>query len=120
MAPWREDNRPHGSWSRLSLLFLALLSLSLTVSAREIVTIQGTDADGQSHELDVSRTPALYTGDFDDCLGGESLFNITKFDAAYYADNMTVLFHLDGTTNIRREDLMSTLTLSPSWCLGPY
>jgi hypothetical protein len=26
---------------------------------------------------------------------------------------MTVLFHLDGTTNIRREDLMSMYSRSP-------
>lgn len=70
-----------------------------------------TEEDGgdeAASQLDASRYPSLYTQDFDDCLGGESLFNVTRFDAAYYADNSTVVFHLDGTTNIRREDVMCT------------
>lgn len=74
--------------------------------ARETVYIKGLGLDGVNRDLDVSRYPALYTGDFDDCLGGESLFNVTKFDAAYYADNLTVLFHLDGTTSIHKENLI--------------
>lgn len=78
-----------------------------TMAATETVYITGQDKDGNTKELAVNRRPGLYTGDFGDCLGGQSLFNITKFDAAYYADNMTVQFHLDGTTNIRNESLMS-------------
>jgi hypothetical protein len=39
------------------------------------------------------------------------LFNITKFDAAYYADNLTVVFHLDGVTNVRNENLVCASTL---------
>ncbi|OAA45003.1 TRP-like ion channel [Metarhizium rileyi] len=90
-----------------SLFVLAWLACHFTeASAREIVYIKGLGLDGVNRDLDVSRYPALYTGDFDDCLGGESLFNVTKFDAAYYADNLTVLFHLDGTTNIHKENLI--------------
>ncbi|KHO00977.1 TRP-like ion channel [Metarhizium album ARSEF 1941] len=100
---------------RLRLRFPAVALLSLlillscpfaTANEREPVYIQGLGLDGVKRELDVSRYPALYTGDFDDCLGGQSLFNVTKFDAAYYADNLTVLFHLDGTTNIHKENLI--------------
>ncbi|WQF89581.1 Putative ML-like domain, transient receptor potential channel Flc/Pkd2 [Colletotrichum destructivum] len=80
--------------------------LTTTMAATETVYITGQDKDGNTKELAVNRRPGLYTGDFGDCLGGQSLFNITKFDAAYYADNMTVQFHLDGTTNIRNESLM--------------
>jgi hypothetical protein len=54
----------------------------------------------------VNRYPALYTGDFGDCMGGQSLINLTSFDAAYYADNMTVIFNLAGTTNLRNESVM--------------
>jgi hypothetical protein len=61
--------------------------------------------------LAVDRTPSLFTGDFGDCLGGQSLFNITKFDAAYYADNLTIVFHLDGTTNIKNENLMMHISV---------
>jgi hypothetical protein len=34
------------------------------------------------------------------------LLNVTAFDAAYYADNMTVLFHLDGQHNLRNLSVM--------------
>ncbi|KJZ79361.1 hypothetical protein HIM_01512 [Hirsutella minnesotensis 3608] len=94
---------------RISILYALLLSLLCilpAIWAADKVYIDGNGIDGVSRKLDVSRYPALYTGDFDDCLGGESLFNVTKFDAAYYADNLTVLFHLDGTTNVARENLI--------------
>ncbi|KAI5867715.1 TRP-domain-containing protein [Durotheca rogersii] len=79
-------------------------ALMSTAYAREYIT--GTSLDGVTQTLALDRTPALYTGDFGDCLGGESLLNVTKFDAAFYYDNSTILFHLDGTTNIRNEDVM--------------
>lgn len=53
------------------------------------------------------RNPALYTKDYGDCLPGGSIINVTRFDAAYYADNMTVLFHFDGTSNLQSEAVMS-------------
>ena len=89
------------------LLSLGCLLLSTVIGA-DTVYIKGYGIDGKTRELDVNRYPALFTRDFDDCLGGQSLFNVTKFDAAYYADNLTVLFHLDGTTNIRKESLVRT------------
>ncbi|KAH7418102.1 hypothetical protein BKA64DRAFT_188354 [Cadophora sp. MPI-SDFR-AT-0126] len=69
-------------------------------------TIQGTNGAGETTTLLVDRYPALYSGDFGDCMGGQSLLNLTSFDGAYYADNMTVLFNLAGTTNLRNESLM--------------
>lgn len=50
--------------------------------ARDTQYIYGTSIDGITKQLAVDRTPALYTGNFGDCLGGQSHFNITKFDAA--------------------------------------
>lgn len=104
-----------GAPSRIfAALLLALSALSLVGYARADVVdyITGTDANGVTRELAVNRYPGLYTGDFGDCLGGQSLFNITKFDAAYYADNLTVLFHLDGSTNIKNESLMMHISVS--------
>jgi hypothetical protein len=69
-------------------------------------TIEGTDAAGVTQTLLVDRYPSLYTGDFGDCMGGQSLINLTAFDAAYYADNLTVTFGLAGTTNLRDESLI--------------
>ncbi|KAG6017839.1 hypothetical protein E4U54_002481 [Claviceps lovelessii] len=95
-------------WIRTLLSTLALSSSYLSIAdAHETVYSRDLGLNGGVNQnLDDSRYPALYSGDFDDCLGGESLFNVTKFDAAYYADNLTVLFHLDGTTNLRKEDVI--------------
>ncbi|RSL64418.1 hypothetical protein CEP53_004073 [Fusarium sp. AF-6] len=97
---------------RALVALLSAISLVPTVYAQDPVLINGTDADGvYRDDLDVSRTPALYTGDFGDCLSGGSLFNVTAFDAAYYADNLTVSFHLYGSSNIRRENVMMHLSI---------
>lgn len=77
--------------------------------------VTGTNAAGDTIELLDSRTPALFTGDFGDCIGGQSLINVTTFDAAYYADNMTVLFHLAGNTNLQNESVMSRFPLAYNW-----
>jgi len=105
------------AWRAVALLGL-ILCLARLSSGAETQYIYGTGADGVTRELELDRYPSLYTGDFADCLGGQSLFNITKFDAAYYADNMTVLFHLDGTTNVRNESLMSAYPLGV--CRPPF
>lgn len=60
---------------------------------------------GETVYLEDNRKPALYTGNFGDCLGN-SLINVTRFDAAYYQDNMTVLFHLAGNTAVAHDNLM--------------
>ncbi len=98
-------------WNQFCALLFLLTSLLAFVANAETEYIYGVDAEGVTRPLALERYPALYTGDFGDCLGGQSLFNITKFDAAYYADNMTVLFHLDGSTNIRNESLMCECNL---------
>lgn len=97
----------------LSMLWFPLLSLlSMTLAANVATTADGvkyveaTTDDGQALWLKDTRKPALYTQNFGDCLGS-SLINVTRFDAAYYKDNMTVLFHLEGNTNVANESLMS-------------
>ena len=64
-----------------------------------------TDANGGRIYLEDNRRPALYTQNFGDCQG-DSLINVTRFDAAYYRDNMTILFHLAGNTALKNESLM--------------
>ncbi|KAL2758426.1 hypothetical protein ACRALDRAFT_1048238 [Sodiomyces alcalophilus JCM 7366] len=97
-------------WTMVVLLATILPFVSIA-AAQETVFIEGTDRHNVTRNLTVDRYPSLYTGDFADCLNGESLFNITKFDAGYYSDNMTVVFHLDGTTNVRQENLMLHLSI---------
>ncbi|KAI1007844.1 hypothetical protein K3495_g383 [Podosphaera aphanis] len=84
--------------------FLPCIAAADHISTPE--TIRGTNAAGLTTTLFVDRDPALYTGDFGDCMGGQSLINLTSFDAAYYADNMTVLFNMAGTTSLRNESVM--------------
>jgi len=64
--------------------------------------------DGKEYLVRDDRQPALFTADYGDCLG-ESVINVTRFDAAYYKDNMTVLFHLSGETALIREDIMMSI-----------
>lgn len=84
--------------------FLSLIQISLAVGPPRL--IQATNEAGQVVYLSDNRKPALYTGNYGDCLGS-SLINVTRFDAAYYKDNMTVLFHLAGNTQLQKESLMS-------------
>ncbi|KAK8023622.1 TRP-like ion channel [Apiospora rasikravindrae] len=93
----------------LSILVSAVL-LS-TSWARETAYVNGVSLDGIRSELAVDRTPALYSGDFGDCLGGQSLLNVTKLDAAFYFDNSTISWHLNGNTNLQSEKLMMYITV---------
>jgi hypothetical protein len=68
--------------------------------------VQATDASGNTVWLLDNRRPSLYTGNYGDC-SGLGLINVTRFDAAYYKDNMTVLFHLGGNTQLLNEAVMS-------------
>lgn len=90
---------------------LLQLFLALAARAKNTQYIYGTSITGVTQQLAVDRTPALYTGDFGDCLGGHSLFNVTRFDAAYYSDNSTVLFHLDGQSSIANESLVMSISM---------
>ena len=94
------------AWTSAFVFSLALNTLISAVRAENGETIQGTNAAGVTNTLLVDRYPGLYTGNFGDCMGGQSLINLTSFDAAYYADNMTVLFNMAGTSNLRNESLM--------------
>jgi hypothetical protein len=86
---------------------LSFLSLCQPASAANSTTqyVTYTQPDGTTVYLKDDRKPSLYTQAFGDCQG-DSLINVTRFDAAYYADNMTVLFHLGGNSALTNESLM--------------
>lgn len=88
---------------------ISLLALIGTTFAADSETkyVTATNAEGETLLLPDDRKPALYTQNFGDCKGSSTI-NVTRFDAAYYADNMTVLFHLEGNTAVANESLMST------------
>lgn len=87
----------------VSILSLSQPLVSAASSTRYVTT---TNSDGETVYLADDRRPSLYTGNFGDCLG-PSAINVTRFDAAYYKDNMTVLFHLEGNTAVKNDSLMS-------------
>jgi hypothetical protein len=97
------------SFPSICLWFWILSFLSFTSSASaadsNITYVTYTEPDGTTVYLRDDRRPALYTGDFGDCQG-DSLINVTRFDAAYYVDNQTVLFHLGGNSALTNESLM--------------
>ena len=87
----------------------AFLLASLLSFAR-ITAASGSDLASRADGLDLQSHPSLFTGQFGDCLDGESLFNVTSFDTAYYADERLVLMYLEGKSNIRSEDVMRECT----------
>lgn len=86
-------------------LLLVLLSLLGSALAADNTRYATATVDGKQVSVLDNRRPSLYTGKFGDCMGGSSI-NVTRFDAAYYKDNMTILFHLGGQTALRNESIM--------------
>lgn len=101
------------AWRRSSLLGLVLvITLFLThghcaqlVEVEELM-MPVTLPNGNIEYVPNDRKPSLYTSTFGDCLGNSQI-DLTTFYAAYYQDNMTVLFHIDGTTDLVNQSLMS-------------
>ncbi|KAF2830011.1 TRP-domain-containing protein [Ophiobolus disseminans] len=87
---------------------LPLYLIAVTAAAAKKPDYVVATIDGRQYRVRDDRQPALYTADFGDCRGG-SLINVTRFDAAYYRDNMTVLFHLEGESALHREDIMMSI-----------
>jgi hypothetical protein len=127
------------SWVGIVVLFILLSICHRTAAENSGQWVQSTDSQGKdiiSHLivktlsillgntvwLAENRRPALYTQNFGDCIG-DSLINVTRFDAAYYKDNMTVIFHLAGNTAVKNESLMSEfdrlITIYISWSTFP-
>ena len=106
MADTRSFHTNGWSFSAIILLLTSFLSFVDLTSTQNTQYVQATDSSGDTIYLPDNRKPSLYTKNFGDCLG-ESLITVTRFDAAYYQDNMTVLFHLEGNTHVANESIMS-------------
>ncbi|KAF2212438.1 hypothetical protein CERZMDRAFT_41440, partial [Cercospora zeae-maydis SCOH1-5] len=63
---------------------------------------------GETIVLNDNRQPSLYTRDFGDCLGSSTI-NVTRFDVAYYKDNMTILWHMAGETGVTNDSIMMSI-----------
>ncbi|KAL6705493.1 hypothetical protein ACN47E_006609 [Coniothyrium glycines] len=88
-------------------LWASLLCFSHSAVAIEPQYVVAT-IDGELMRVRDDRRPSLFTADFGDCLG-ESAINVTRFDAAYYKDNMTIIFHLAGETALKNESIMMNI-----------
>ena len=98
---------------KLSLIRLVFLIWSVLLAASNVVSAEDTQyvvvhIGGRRMRARDNRQPALFTADYGDCLG-ESAINVTRFDAAYYKDNMTIIFHLAGETALIQEDIMMSI-----------
>jgi hypothetical protein len=110
----------------LSYIFTFLLSpflfAGLAGGVGDQQCIYPTDPTRQQNRVCLSenREPALYTQDFGDCQG-DSLIKVTQFNGAYYQDNMTVTWNLQGETSIENDSVMRMCTFPshqelPAWC----
>jgi len=92
-------------FSRLVAMLAVFLALLPAVLAddRQFITTQ--DSEGNTIWLADDRKPALYTDNFGSCLD-QGLVEITRFDAALYADNMTLNFEFAGNTNLTRDSVV--------------
>lgn len=89
----------HSSWPATAYLLFGFVAKAFAQDDDE------EDDEARYEELK-QHHPSLYTGNYGDCLGGESLFNITKYDVAYFRGDTAVLFHLNGATSVRQEDVI--------------
>jgi len=94
---------PSSSTTWAATTFLSSLALFGTLIPAVRAQIEGVPT--------TETIPSLFTGDFGDCMGGQSLINLTSFDAAYYDtnDDMFVLFNIAGLSSLRNESVMRTL-----------
>ncbi|KAH7399029.1 hypothetical protein DE146DRAFT_519716 [Phaeosphaeria sp. MPI-PUGE-AT-0046c] len=93
--------------TRFGAAFWLLLIATTALALSDPTYVVGI-VDGKQYRVRDDRWPALYTADYGDC-SGESLINVTRFDAAYYRDNMTVMFHLEGETALTSENIMMSI-----------
>lgn len=85
------------------LVFFAMLPIVLAEDRQFVTT---TDSAGNKIWLADDRKPALYTDNFGSCLD-QGLVDVTRFDAALYHDNMTLMFDIQGSTNLTRDSVVS-------------
>ncbi|KAF1962761.1 TRP-domain-containing protein [Byssothecium circinans] len=91
-----------------SIWVIVLIVLSLVgLAAAENDYVTGI-IGGKEYLVRDDRRPSLYTQDYGSCMSGSNI-TVNRFNAAYYKDNMTVLFHLDGETSLKNETIMMNI-----------
>ena len=93
--------------------FYAILVTFLALNVQTSLAIDWityTNADGETLYLDNNRQPSLYTGDYGDCQG-DSAITATRWSAAYYKDNMTIAFNIEGYTAVANESTILSISV---------
>ncbi|KAF2131150.1 TRP-domain-containing protein [Dothidotthia symphoricarpi CBS 119687] len=88
----------------LWLVTATLLGTTLAAEPQYVAAKIG----GKRFRVRDDRQPSLFTTDFGDCLG-RSVIDVARFNAAYYKDNNTVLFHLGGHAALTNESIMMSI-----------
>ncbi|KAL2161188.1 hypothetical protein VTH06DRAFT_8407 [Thermothelomyces fergusii] len=85
------------SWDCIRFLpiWIALLSLFSTT---------GQALKFKSLKVKSPAVPVLRTGNFGNCLSGQDVLDVTRFDVAYDSGNRTLVLHLNGTSRIQEEE----------------
>ena len=118
MTVSRLNSRYAVGFSALLFLLSFLSLLQPTLAAMKNATyVMANGPGGEVIYLLDDRKPALYTQDFGSCLS-DSLLSVTRFDAAYYQDNMTVSFHLEGSIAKALTNNSITSMRFLSWSFG--
>lgn len=98
--------------SLLSLWHLIILFLHLPfLSTSSVIPIQSRNTETI---LPDNRQPALYTKDYGTCQDN-SMISMTRFDGAFYQDNMTATWGLNGASSVENETVMRGLNSAPQW-----
>lgn len=95
----------------LTSFFLMLSALLAGGASANPVSVKATSIVGFEQQFASGASPTLYTRDFSNCLTSGTRLEATSFDAAYYADNATVLFRLDGQTSIPNEPVVMHVSM---------
>ncbi|KAF2639360.1 TRP-domain-containing protein [Massarina eburnea CBS 473.64] len=91
------------------VIVLLIFSLPRSVAANRDGYVNGI-INGVEYLVRDNRRPSLYTQDYGSCMSGGNI-TVNRFDAAYYKDNMTVLFHLGGETTLQNETIMMYISV---------
>src|ERR1700761_5610508 len=98
----------HRPWI-IALLLSSFLTFFPGCHADQYITY--TKSNNVVVSLHDDRQPALYTQAFGSCLpSSQTAITIDRFDAAVYRDNMTVAFHIAGSTQLTSSNVMGWLS----------
>lgn len=80
--------------------------LTVLCNVRQYADAYSPNEGNTAEQVADSRQPTLYTKDFGSCIRYPQV-ELTRFHAAYYKDNMTLVFHIQGQTKLQNQGAIS-------------